>query len=59
MLSEDKILHIIFAVLYLLFLLERGYFQSKAMIVSGEAKKFRGSKRKLSTLVFSSSYLTL
>jgi protein-S-isoprenylcysteine O-methyltransferase Ste14 len=53
MLSEDKILHIIFSVLYLLFLFERGYFQLKAMIVSGEARKFRESKKKLATLVFS------
>lgn len=53
MLSEDKILHIIFGVLYLLFLFERGYFQAKAMLVSGEARKFKESKRKLATLIFS------
>ena len=53
MLSEDKILHIIFSVLYLLFLFERGYFQAKAMLVSGEARALRESKRKLATLAFS------
>ena len=51
--SEDKILHILFAALYLLFLFERGYFQLKAMIVSGEARKFRESKGKLAALISS------
>ncbi|MHC4620369.1 MAG: methyltransferase [Planctomycetota bacterium] len=53
MLSEDKALHITFGVLYLLFLFERGYFQAKAMLVSGEAKALRKSKRKLAALAFS------
>lgn len=51
--SEDKILHILFAVLYLLFLFERGYFQLKAMIVSGEARELKESKGKLAALISS------
>jgi len=51
--SEDKILHILFAVFYLLFLFERGYFQLKAMIVSGEARKLGESKGKLAALISS------
>jgi protein-S-isoprenylcysteine O-methyltransferase Ste14 len=51
MLTEDKILHILFAVLYLLFLFERGYFQLKAMIVSGEAGKLREHKGKLAAWI--------
>lgn len=48
---EDRILHTIFSVLFLLFLFERGYFQAKAMRVSGEARKIRESKRKLTTTI--------
>jgi protein-S-isoprenylcysteine O-methyltransferase Ste14 len=49
--TEDKILHILFSCLYLLFLFERGYFQSKAMLISGEAKKFKESKKKMATMI--------
>lgn len=52
MISEYEILHIVFSVLYLLFLFERGYFQSKVMRVSGEARKIRESKRKMATMIF-------
>ena len=52
MASEDMILHLLFSVLYLLFLFERGYFQAKAMRVSGEANKFRESKKKMATMIF-------
>ena len=51
MLSEDNLLHIVFSVLFLLFLFERGYFQSKAMRVSGELRNFRESKRKMATII--------
>jgi protein-S-isoprenylcysteine O-methyltransferase Ste14 len=49
--TEDKILHILLSCLYLVFLFERGYFQSKAMLVSGEAKKFKESKKKMATMI--------
>ena len=52
MASEDMILHLLFSGLYLLFLFERGYFQAKAMRVSGEANKFRESKKKMATMIF-------
>ncbi len=48
---EDRILHTVFSILFLLFLFERGYFQAKAMIVSGEARKIRESKRKTVTTI--------
>jgi protein-S-isoprenylcysteine O-methyltransferase Ste14 len=51
MLTEDKILHIVLSVLYLMFLFERGYFQWKAMRVSGEARKFREDKIKLAGML--------
>ena len=47
MISENKVLHIIFSVLYLLLLFERGYFQAKAMRVSGEGKRIRENPRKM------------
>ncbi len=49
--TEEKVLHILFSGLYLLFLFERGYFQAKAMLVSGEAKKFKESKQKMATMM--------
>ena len=45
MLYQEKGLHIIFSVLYVLFLFERGFFQSKAMRISGELKKLMQSKK--------------
>jgi protein-S-isoprenylcysteine O-methyltransferase Ste14 len=48
---EDRILHIVFSTLFLLFLFERGYFQAKAMRVSGEARKIRESTRKMATTI--------
>lgn len=51
MLSEDKILHILFSGLYLIFLFERGFFQAKAMLLSGEARNIRENKRKLATVI--------
>ncbi len=48
---EERILHILLSCLYLVFLFERGYFQSKAMLVSGEAKKFKESKKKMATVI--------
>ena len=47
MMSEELILHILFSVLFLTFLFERGYFQFKAMRVSGEAREWRESKTKM------------
>ena len=41
MVSENNILHLLFSILFLLFLFERGYFQSKAMRSSGELSKYR------------------
>jgi protein-S-isoprenylcysteine O-methyltransferase Ste14 len=49
--TEEKILHITFSCLYLLFLFERGYFQLKAMLISGEAKKFKESKKKMGAMI--------
>jgi protein-S-isoprenylcysteine O-methyltransferase Ste14 len=49
--TVDKILHILFSGLYLLFLFERGYFQAKAMRVSGEAEKFKESKKKMAAVI--------
>jgi protein-S-isoprenylcysteine O-methyltransferase Ste14 len=49
--TEEKILHILLSCLYLVFLFERGYFQSKAMLVSEEAKKFKESKKKMITMI--------
>ena len=49
---EERILHIVFSALFLVFLFERGYFQAKAMKLSGEARKFRESKRKMATMIF-------
>jgi protein-S-isoprenylcysteine O-methyltransferase Ste14 len=49
--TADKILHILFSGLYLLFLFERGYFQAKAMRVSGEAEKFKESKQKMAAVI--------
>ena len=43
----EKILHILFSGLFLVFLFERGYFQAKAMRISGEAKNIRKDKKKL------------
>lgn len=51
MYSEDKIQHILFSMLYLLFLFERGFFQTKAMLVSGEARSILENKRKLITVI--------
>jgi protein-S-isoprenylcysteine O-methyltransferase Ste14 len=51
MLSEDKILHILFSGLFLVFLFERGSFQAKAMLVSGEARNIRENKRKVVTVI--------
>jgi protein-S-isoprenylcysteine O-methyltransferase Ste14 len=51
MLSEVKVLHFIFSGLYLVFLLERGFFQAKAMLVSGEAGSIRASKNKFLTVI--------
>ena len=42
----EKMLHILFSGLYLLFLFERGYFQAKAMRVSGEAQSIRANRKK-------------
>ena len=44
---EGKILHILMSVLFLVFLIERGYFQFKAMRVSGEARSWRESKTRM------------
>jgi len=49
---DERILHIVFSALFLVFLFERGYFQAKAMKLSGEARKFRESKRKMATMIF-------
>ena len=53
MLLEDRILHIVLSLMYLVFLFERGYFQAKAMRISGEARKFRESGRKLAASILS------
>lgn len=49
---EERILHIVFSALFLVFLFERGYFQAKAMKLSGEARKFGESKGKMATMIF-------
>jgi protein-S-isoprenylcysteine O-methyltransferase Ste14 len=51
MLPEDRVLHTVFCVLFLPFLLERGYFQAKAMRVSGEARRIGESKGKMATVI--------
>jgi protein-S-isoprenylcysteine O-methyltransferase Ste14 len=51
MISDNKALHITFSVLYLLFLFERGYFQSRAMRISGEARRIRENPRKTITVL--------
>lgn len=50
-LLEDRTLHIVLSVLYLLFLFERGYFQAKGMRVSGELATIKESRRKTATIV--------
>lgn len=50
--SEDQILHIVFSVLFLSFLFERGYFQAKAMKVSGEARAIKEHKGRLVAVLF-------
>ena len=47
MLPNEKVLHFLFSGLYLVFLFERGFFQAKAMRVSGEASSIRTNRRKL------------
>ena len=49
--TENQILHILFSCLYLLFLFERGYFQLKAMRVSGEVEKIKESKQKTAAMI--------
>lgn len=52
MIVEDKPLFVSFSVLYLLFLFERGYFQLKAMRISGEAAKLKESKSRTAAMIF-------
>ncbi|MGD8457351.1 MAG: isoprenylcysteine carboxylmethyltransferase family protein [Anaerolineales bacterium] len=49
--TTEKLLHIIFSVLFIVFLFERGYFQFKAMRVSGEARKWGENKIRLAGMV--------
>ncbi len=49
-LSEEKLLHLLFSGLYLLFLFERGFFQAKAMRTSGKAKTIRENRWRLLTV---------
>ncbi|MFW9997713.1 MAG: isoprenylcysteine carboxylmethyltransferase family protein [Candidatus Odinarchaeota archaeon] len=51
MTSESDILHILFSILFLVFLFERGYFQSKAMRSSGELTKYREKKLSMALLI--------
>ncbi len=52
MISESKLLHIFFSILFVLFLLERGYFQLRGLRISGETKNFRENKAKMGTMIF-------
>lgn len=49
--SEERLLHLLFSGLYLVFLFERGYFQFKAMRISGEMKSIRASKKKMAAVI--------
>ncbi|MFX1508634.1 MAG: methyltransferase [Promethearchaeota archaeon] len=42
--TEEELLHIAFSSCFLIFLFERGYFQSKAMRTSGELAKYKTKK---------------
>lgn len=41
---NEKVFHFLFSGLYLVFLFERGFFQAKAMRVSGEASSIRANR---------------
>ncbi|MFW9906262.1 MAG: isoprenylcysteine carboxylmethyltransferase family protein [Candidatus Thorarchaeota archaeon] len=49
--TEEELLHIAFSLCFLVFLFERGYFQSKAMRTSNELAKYKGKKFTLLGLV--------
>ncbi|MBN1267059.1 MAG: isoprenylcysteine carboxylmethyltransferase family protein [Anaerolineales bacterium] len=51
MLPNSQLLHFLFSGFYLLFLIERGYFQARAMRISGEATNIKANKRKLIIVV--------
>lgn len=51
MLPDEKVLHILFSGMYLVFLFERGFFQAKAMRVSGEVSNIRANRSKLVTAI--------
>lgn len=44
--ANENVLHILFSGLYLVFLFERGFFQAKAMLASGEASSIRANRSK-------------
>ena len=44
---DEKVLHLLFSGLYIVFLFERGFFQAKGMRVSGEASSIRANRSKL------------
>ena len=45
--AGEEMLHIAFSICFLIFLFERGYFQSKAMRTSGELSKYKAKKSSL------------
>ncbi|MFX0013420.1 MAG: isoprenylcysteine carboxylmethyltransferase family protein [Promethearchaeota archaeon] len=49
--EENELLHFLFSVCLIVFLLERGYFQSKAMRLSGELAKYKAKKASMLLLV--------
>ena len=49
--TENELLHLLFSVCFLIFLFERGYFQSKAMRSSGELAKYKTKKSSMLLLV--------
>jgi protein-S-isoprenylcysteine O-methyltransferase Ste14 len=51
MASQETVFHILFSVLFVIFLGERGYFQFKAMRLSGEARKWGENKIRLAGMI--------
>ncbi|MHA2202741.1 MAG: methyltransferase [Candidatus Hodarchaeales archaeon] len=49
--NENELLHLIFSVCFLIFLFERGYFQSKAIRTSGELAKYKKKKSSMFLLI--------
>jgi hypothetical protein len=49
--TENELLHFFFSGCFLVFLFERGYFQFKAMLTSGELAKYKAKRFSLFFLI--------